>query len=282
MVSEKIEPDHMHRAPRRRITAFSNPEIKRIRSLRDKKFRRREGQFLAEGLRLLTDALDAGTVPRQLVVGDTSGAHPLIEPLERAVRNAGGEVIETTVAILSKLSGKANPQTVIGVFDDLDTDLNAIDPASAPIWLAVQAMRDPGNLGTMMRTADAVGAGGVILIDECVDPFGVETVRASMGAIFTQRLARCGWAEFVQWRCTHPVQLVGTSLNTETGYRDADYRRPCIILVGNEARGLPAEYEAACDLLVRMPMLGRADSLNAAVAGSVMAYEVLARQTARS
>ena len=139
-----------------------------------------------------------------------------------------------------------------------------------------QALRDPGNLGTMLRTGDAVGAGGLILIDDCADPFSVEAVRASMGAIFTQRLAQARWEEFIGWLRRSDGQLVAASLRDAQDYRTAPYASPCFLMVGNESRGLPAEYEDACDLRVTMPMLGRADSLNAAVAGAVLAYEALA------
>ena len=175
--------------PRREITSYSNPTIKALRSLREKKHRQREQRFLAEGLRLLTDARESGRVPEVLVMASKRDPHPLIDALERAVEAAGGDVIETTPDILSKITGKDNPQAVAGAFAEWDTSLDRIDRDAAPIWLVAQALRDPGNLGTMLRTADAVGAGGLILIDDCADPFGVEAVRASMGAIFTQNLA---------------------------------------------------------------------------------------------
>jgi RNA methyltransferase, TrmH family len=133
----------------------------------------------------------------------------------------------------------------------------------------------------MLRTGDAVGAGGLILVDDCVDPFSVEAVRASMGALFTQHIAAARWPEFVTWLRSGPGHLVGTSLRTHTDYQDARYEVPTFILVGNEAQGLPATYEDECDLLVKMPMLGKADSLNAAVATAVMAYEVLNQRRSR-
>jgi len=167
--------------PRREITSFSNPTIKALRSLRDKKHRQRERRFLAEGLRLLTDARESGRVPEVLVMASKRDRHPLIDALERAVEAAGGDVIETTPDILSKITGKDNPQAVAGAFAEWDTSLGTIERETAPIWLVAQALRDPGNLGTMLRTGDAVGAGGLILIDDCADPFGVEAVRASMG-----------------------------------------------------------------------------------------------------
>jgi TrmH family RNA methyltransferase len=129
----------------------------------------------------------------------------------------------------------------------------------------------------MLRTGDAVGAGGLILIDDCADPFSVEAVRASMGAVFTQRIAQARWDEFLPWLRSGPGQLVAASLRDAVDYRTAPYQAPCFLMVGNESRGLPLEYEMACDLRVTMPMKGRADSLNAAVAGAVLAYEALAR-----
>ena len=262
---------------RREITGFSNPLVKRLKSLREKKFRKRERLFLAEGLRILTEAREAGHIPETLVLAKGRDAHPLLAALEADVVRGGGEVIETSEDILSKLSGKSNPQTVLGVFADIATPLAALDRETAPIWLVAQDMRDPGNLGTMLRTGDAVGAGGLILIGDCTDPFAVEAVRASMGAIFTQAVVQCGWDEFLPWLRSGPGQLVGTSLVASVDYLEPEYMRPCFILTGNEAQGLPPEMQAECDVRVKMPMMGRADSLNAAVATAVMAYEVLNR-----
>ena len=261
---------------RRTITGFSNPTVKFIKSLRDKKHRKREGKFLAEGLRLLTDARVCGRLPEILVMATGRDAHPLVSELETAVALAGGDIVEMDQDILAKVTGKDNPQTVCGVFAEFDTSLAGIDRDAAPIWLVAQAMRDPGNLGTMLRTADAVGAGGLILLDDCADPFSAEAVRASMGAIFTQRLVQAGWEEFIGWLRKGPGQLVAASLRDSRPYRGAPYAAPCFVMVGNESRGLPEDYEMACDLRVTIPMKGRADSLNAAVAGAVLAYEVLA------
>ncbi len=266
---------------RRSITGLSNPTVKALRALRDSRLRKREKRFLAEGLRLLTDAREAGILPQTLVMAEGRDEHPLLATLEQAVLAAGGEVLEVSEAVLAKITGKDNPQAVAGVFAEFDTSLARIDRNAAPIWLVAQALRDPGNLGTMLRTGDAVGAGGLILIDDCADPFSVEAVRASMGAIFTQRLVRARWSEFIAW-LRHGEgqegagQLVAASLRDAVPYRGAPYRAPCFLMVGNESRGLPEEYELACDLRVTMPMRGRADSLNAAVAGAVLAYEVLA------
>ncbi len=262
---------------RRQITGFSNPVVKELRALREKKHRKAAGRFLAEGLRLLTDALACGHVPEVLVMSSARDPHPLVDALEAAVSAAGGEVIETAPDILTKITGKDNAQAVAGVFAEFDTSLAGLDRSSAPIWLVAQALRDPGNLGTMLRTGDAVGAGGLILIDDCADPFSVEAVRASMGAVFTQKIAQARWEDFLPWLRAGEGQLVAASLRDAVPYRGAPYTAPCFILVGNESRGLPEDYEAACDLRVTMPMRGRADSLNAAVAAAVLAYEVLER-----
>lgn len=260
---------------RREITGFSNPLIKRVRSLREKKHRKREKKFIAEGLRILTEALDAGYVPDMIFLEQGQEEHPLAAQLCDAVNNHGGDIIETSREIISKLTGKENAQMVVGVFDDIDIELSAVDRGAANIWMAVQDMRDPGNLGTMMRTCDAVGGGGIFLIDDCTDPFSVEAVRASMGAVFTQKIIKCSWDEFIAWKQSGAGQLIGTSLNTDNDYQAVAYQTPAFVLTGNEAQGLPIEYEQCCDTLVKMPMAGKADSLNAAISSAVMCYEVL-------
>lgn len=201
--------------------------------------------------------------------------HPLAQELAAQTEAAGGEVFLTTPDILAKISGKDNPQTVLGVYRDHWTPLDALDRSTADIWLVAERLRDPGNLGTILRTGDAVGAGGLILIGDCTDAFSVEAVRASMGAVFTQAIVRAEWDDFLHWLRAGPGELIGTSLNTTHDYQDPAYTRPAFILIGNESQGMPADYEAACDTLVKMPMRGRADSLNAAMACAVMAYEVL-------
>ncbi len=260
----------------REVTAFSNATVKLLRSLRDKKARRAEGLFLAEGLRILTEARDSGRLP-QIVAFSAEGArHPLAAEIIAATEAAGGDAILTTPDILTKMSGKDNPQMLLGAYRQPPTELAAIDRSKAPLWIVAQALRDPGNIGTILRTGDAVGAGGLILIDDCADPFSVEAVRASMGALFTQRVATARWPEFVEWLRSGPGQLVGTSLKTERDYLEPKYEQPCLLLVGNEQQGLPAEYEAECDLLIKIPMAGRADSLNAAMATAIMAFAIKA------
>jgi RNA methyltransferase, TrmH family len=258
------------------IESLSNPLIKRMRLLREKRHRRAEGLFLAEGLRIATEARETGVLPQWLFLGPEGDAHPLAAALVAETLAAGGEVIDTTPAILSKLSGKDNAQTVVGIYAEPRATLAEIDRTAAPIWLVAERLRDPGNLGTILRTGDAVGAGGLILLDESTDPYAVEAVRASMGAIFTQQLVVASWDEFLPWLRQGPGQLVATWLGDDTqDYQAVRYTAPTFILVGNESQGLPAAYADAADVRVKMPMMGKADSLNAAVATAVMAYEVL-------
>ena len=260
----------------RQVTAFSNATVKLLRSLRDKKARRAEGLFLAEGLRILTEARDSDRLPEIIAFSPEGAKHPLAAEIIAATEAAGGDAIETSADILSKMSGKDNPQMLLGAYRQPDTSLQGIDRAKAPLWIVAQALRDPGNMGTILRTGDAVGAGGLILVDDSADPYSVEAVRASMGAIFTQKVAAARWPEFVSWLRSGEGQLVGTSLKATHDYLHADYRRPCFLLIGNEQQGLPADYEAECDSLVKIPMAGRADSLNAAMAAAVMAFAIKA------
>jgi len=260
----------------RQVTAFSNSTVKLLRSLRDKKARRAHGLFLAEGLRILAEARDSGRLPEIIAFSPEGARHPLAAEIIAATESAGGDAIETSADILSKMSGKDNPQMLLGAYKQPETSLDTIDRSSASLWLVAQALRDPGNIGTILRTGDAAGAGGLILLDDSADPFSVEAVRASMGALFTQQIAIVRWPEFISWLRSGEGQLVGTSLKATDDYLAAEYQKPCFLLVGNEQQGLPASYETQCDLLVKIPMAGRADSLNAAIAAAVMAFAIRA------
>lgn len=257
------------------LTSPANPTLKRIRSLHEKKYRRSEGLFLAEGLRIVAEAVEAGVVPELLVFAEESQLQPLVARLIAVTEAAGGEAIATSRAMLHKLTGKDNPQAVLGVFRQRATPLANFDRSLAAIWIVAQALNDPGNLGTMLRTGDAVGAGGIILLDDGCDPFSVEAVRASMGAVFTQAVVQTSGAAFFDWVRQGPGFVAGASLLTATDYRAVRYAAPTFVLMGNEQAGLPEQYAAQCDVLVKLPMRGKADSLNVAVAAGVLLYEVL-------
>ena len=192
--------------------------------------------------------------------------------LVKRIAAVSEEVLEVNPDILEKVSRRDNPQTVIGVFEQAFTPLADLKPDAATCWVALQAVRDPGNLGTIVRTADAAGCGGVILVGDCCDPYSVEAVRATMGSIFAVPLFKATIPEFLAWRQGWPGSVVGTLLTATTDYRAADYRRPTLILMGNEQQGLPPEVAAACDVNVKIPMRGRADSLNLSVATGIMIY----------
>jgi RNA methyltransferase, TrmH family len=258
----------------RQITSLSNPTVKAVRALHLRKERDDSGLFLAEGLKIVTEAVELGRAPRILLYGSDAEAHPLLQSAAQATQQAGGEVIEVNRDILEKVSRRDNPQAVVGVFSQAFTPLEEIQPSSADCWVALQQVRDPGNLGTIVRTADSAGCGGVILVGDCCDPYSVEAVRATMGSIFALPLVKASVAEFLAWRQAWPGSVVGTLLSATTDYRAADYRRPTMILMGNEQQGLPPALAAACDVTVKIPMRGRADSLNLSVATGIMIYTV--------
>jgi TrmH family RNA methyltransferase len=239
-----------------------------------RKEREETGRFLAEGLKIITEALDAGRAPRILLYGPDA-AHPLLDRAVNATYEAKGEVIEVTRDILEKVSRRDNPQAVVAVFDQVFAPLSGLQPSNAGVWVALQAVRDPGNLGTIVRTADAAGCGGVILVGDCCDPYSVEAVRATMGSIFAVPIYKATIPEFLAWREHWPGSVVGTLLTATVDHRNADYRRPALILMGNEQQGLPPEVASACDVNVKIPMRGRADSLNLSVATGIMIYAAL-------
>ncbi len=257
------------------ITSFTNTTVKLLRSLHDKKARQSKGLFLAEGMRVVTEAVDADIKPAILAHGMSVRQHPVLQRLVTATLDAGGRVIETSDDVLAKIARKDNPQMVVAAFPVRPLTLEALDRSAMDIVLVLEGLKDPGNLGTILRTADAIAASAVILIDQCCDPFSTEAVRASMGALFTQNLAQASWAEFEPWLRTASAQLVGATLNTEHDYQVVRYEKPTFIFMGNEQSGLPPAYEVACDALVKIPMLGKADSLNVAISTAVLAYEVV-------
>jgi RNA methyltransferase, TrmH family len=257
------------------ITSFTNSSVKLLRSLHDKKFRQSEGLFLAEGLRILTEALDAGHMPTILAFGPAARDHKLVRELIDATREGGGKVMEVSEDILAKIARKDNPQMVLGAYPTRDLSLAALKLQKPELIIALERLKDPGNLGTILRTGDAVGASAILLIDEGCDPFSTEAVRASMGALFTQKIAQATWADFRAWIKKQNALLVGAYLHARTvDYQAVTYRQPTCIFMGNEQSGLPEAYAQACDSLVKMPMYGKADSLNVAMATGVLAYEV--------
>jgi TrmH family RNA methyltransferase len=253
----------------REISSLTNTTVKAVRALHLRKERDETGLFLAEGLKIVTEAVDLGQTPRILLFGAWAD-HPVLKRVTDATLKAGGEVIEVTRDVLEKIAKRDNPQAVLGVFQQRFGKLSDIAPGDQT-WVALETVRDPGNLGTIIRTADAAGCGGVILVGECCDPYSVEAVRATMGSVFAVPIIKASVEEFLTWRASWPGTVVGTLLTAETDHR-IDYRKPTLILMGNEQQGLTPQMAAACDVNVKIPMRGRADSLNLSVATGIMIY----------
>ena len=257
------------------VTSLANPIVKDIKALALKKFRDQQNAFLAEGLKLIIDALDLGWSIRTLVFAKTGLGNPAVEKVAARTVAAGGLVLEVNEKVLSAITRRDNPQMVVGVFAQKYLPLKEVRPAGDDVWVALDRVRDPGNLGTVIRTVDAVGAKGLILIGDTTDPFSVETVRATMGSVFAVPVVRATVNEFLDWRRNFRGLVAGTHLKGAVDYRSVDYAgRPVLLLMGNEQQGLPDDLAAACDRLLRIPQAGRADSLNLAVATGVVLFEV--------
>jgi RNA methyltransferase, TrmH family len=166
------------------ITSLANPIVKDIKALAMKKHRDESGEFLAEGLKLIIDALDLGWTLKILVVAQAAKGNPIVDKTVLRALKAGALVLEASEKVTSAITRRDNPQAVIGVFEQKYASLATLKPEANQVWLALDRVRDPGNLGTIIRTADAVGAKGVILIGDTTDPFAIETVRATMGSVF--------------------------------------------------------------------------------------------------
>ncbi len=254
------------------VTSLTNPLVKQLRGLHQRKERRESGLFLAEGARTVIEAIENGQAPEILVYHQDGRDRAVVARLRRACLDAGGVCLETDDDVLSKIARKDNPQSVVAAFRWRDRKFDAIDPGRAALFVALDRVRDPGNLGTVIRTADAAGAGGVLLIGETCDPSSVEAVRASMGSIFAVPVFAGSEAEFLALCARWPGSVVGTALPATTHYRRAQPAKPVLVVMGNEQAGISDAIAAACTHLVRIPMVGRADSLNLAIATAVMLY----------
>jgi len=256
------------------ISSLANPLIKDIRALGLKKHRDRSASFMAEGLKLVIDALEQSWRIRTLIYARSAKDNPSVAAVAAKTVACGGLVLEVTEKILTALTRRDNPQMVCGVFEQRYVPLARFRPRAGETYLALERVRDPGNLGTIIRTADAAGASGIALIGDTTDPFSLETVRATMGSIFAVPIARADRQGFLAWHRDVSATLIGTHLAGAVDYRTIDYTtRPCVLAMGNEQAGLTPEFAADCDVLARIPQAGRADSLNLAVATGVMLFE---------
>lgn len=256
------------------ITSASNSIIKDIRLLEKKRHREETNSFIAEGMKLIIDAMDMGWRLKTLLHAASAKGNEQVTALASRAVAAGADVVIVPERLLGQITRRDNPQMVVGVMQRRFADAASIRPGADDLWIALDRVRDPGNLGTIIRTADAGGAKGVILVGETTDPFATETVRATMGSIFAVPVARMAAEAFAEFAGGWPGQIVGTHLAGSIDYRVPDYAKgPILLLMGNEQAGLPGDLAALCSTLIRIPQAGRADSLNLAVATALALYE---------
>ena len=254
------------------ITSAANAEVKFLRALHERKYRKKSGWFLAEGARICHEAVALGWNMHRLAFLAGRETDAAIRPLLDGLAASGGRALPMTERLLQRISRKDNSQVLIGAFGQRWHVLQAVADMPDRVWVALDRVRDPGNLGTVMRTADAVGAAGIILVGDCTDPYSVEAVRASMGSVFNVKIINCSEAEFIAFGTFWSGRVIGTALSAAVDYRRADYDGSLIVLMGNEQTGLTASMMDMCDQLIKIPMQGRSDSLNLAVATGVALY----------
>jgi RNA methyltransferase, TrmH family len=239
------------------ITSAQNHNIKLIRSLDDKKNRREHGLFVAEGLAMLERAMALEWVPEQLVAVKQPGLWDDVKPLFVSDK------------LMAEISAQNNPHDVLATFKQRWMP----HPGQEGVWLALEEIRDPGNLGTIIRTADAAGVSGIILVGDCCDPYASECVRASTGSIFAVPLVRMPPPQFVDFLRGWPGESVGTSMDAKAHYKRA-YELPTLFVMGSESRGLTRAVADACSVLVSIPMREGVESLNVATAAALMLYSI--------
>lgn len=257
------------------VTSLQNERVKAIRALDMRKERKATGLFVAEGASILMTAREHGWTPNTLVALSDVLSEGVAKELARWTEQSGGDVMAVSQAVLGKLASKENPQSLLGVFEQRLAALP--EPghvAEGDVWLVLEEVRDPGNLGTIIRTVDAVGAKGVILVGQCCDPWSRECVRATMGSIFAVPLARAERGQFLDWRARWPGDVVATHLSAAEDFRTASYKAPVLLMMGSEGPGLSPALTAVASRRVKIPMAGTLDSLNLAVATALVLYEL--------
>lgn len=263
-----------------RITSLSNPKIKWIRKLKDRRHRDEAGLYWIEGLRIVAEAvqLDAGL--ETLVVAPELLASSFGRELIDKMTARGVPLIEVSSDVFKSFSVKEGPQGIAALVRQHVEALEGLRVDRD--WVALDSIADPGNLGTILRTNDAVGGEGLILLDNSTDPFDPICVRASMGALFSQRLVRASFAQFSEWKRANQVHLVGTSGGAARDYTDVEYPQSLVLLMGSERQGLSDEAIRLCDQMVSIPMRGRSDSLNLAIATGIILYQIFNQRRGRA
>jgi len=262
------------------IDSPHNPRVKRFRALAQRKYRREEGCFPIEGTHLLEEALAAHATLEEVFVCPERATSENAQRLVAAVRAAGVPCQEVTERAFQQLSDTETPQGLAAIARLPETRLEQLILPPTALVLVACEINDPGNLGTMIRTASAAGAEAVVCTAGSVDAFGPKVVRSTQGTIFHLPVVQDVTAsELVTWARAQAVALVATSTQAEQAYFAASYADRTAVLVGSEAHGLSEELLAAADRHVRIPMPGRAESLNAAIAAALMLFEVVRQRS---
>lgn len=263
------------------ITSRKNTRVKQVRSLRQRKQREATGLFLAEGIQPIGAAVQAAASGKTGTSIEYIFFSPELLTSDFAIRlvedqaRQGTPCFSVSGDLFRSLAEKENPQGILAAVRKKETRLEDLNPSRFPWGVALESSQDPGNIGTILRTLDGVGASGLILIDSSADPYHPSAVRASMGALFWLPLARTSLGEFKQWARQHEYNICGASSRGNKDYRSLPgYQLPLILLLGSEREGLSPAALEACSELLRIPMQGRISSLNIAVAAGVMLYEI--------
>ena len=250
------------------ITSLGNPLIKQARALRQKKARVESGLFLVEGIHHVGEVMEAGWDVETILYASglltSPFAHDLISRLSFQPQPVTAQVMES-------LADKDNPQGILAIVHQKKTQLKDLKPIVRAV--ALVSSQDPGNMGTILRTMDAVGADALFLLDGGVELYHPSVIRASMGTLFWKPVVQTSFDEFLKWTRQGEYQLIGTSAKADVDYHTFVPHLPWILLLGNEQKGLVKEQTAVCDVTVSLPMKGRVSSLNLAVAAGVLLYQ---------
>jgi TrmH family RNA methyltransferase len=258
------------------ITSPSNNKIKQVRFLRHRKGREETGLCIVEGIRQVGEAIEAGVDIEALYYSpdllESQFAHQLVESQTKA----GIPGYACSVEVFRSITDRENPQGILALVRLPRRRLDELQPENFPWGVALVEPQDPGNVGSILRTIDAVGASGLILLDNSVETTHPTLVRASMGSMFWYPVVRASFAEFARWVQSGGFAVIGTSAHAELDYREVtDYPLPLILLMGSEREGLSTEQKAVCTRMVRLPMRGKGTSLNLAVATGILLYSLL-------
>jgi TrmH family RNA methyltransferase len=253
--------------------------VERLQS--DRRHRDASGQFFVEGVRNVVCAVDGGFAVVTLLTSEKLLTSGPARRIARQLAHAGTPLARASPEEFRRVSRADRASGIGAVLRQRVEPLHRVVPRRGLCWVVLSSVRSPGNLGSLVRTSAAVGGAGFILLGGAVDPFEPGVVRGSMGALFRQTFVRTGAEQLRHWARRHSLQLVGASPDGPVGCHEAGYRAPPLLVLGDERTGLAPELRGLCTDLVRIPMVDGVDSLNLAVAGSILMYEVLRRSLRR-